>query len=179
MPESRDLYQIFSREYYWSRAFTFFKKPYYGGQIWHDVSLGDYSNPKIIGKVKLTTESFLWEEEYDYSKEETIAFFKPTNELFKGMRMKFSKVEGEFINQENEVICFDPSVNNKSISCLLVRKKDFISFLRKRKLKIFWTVLGEKLISGMHPKTEIFKRLEISGLYYLDKNKLSGNIISM
>ncbi len=173
MPESRDMYQLFSREYYWSPAYKYFRTHYYSGEKWKDIERG--RNNKIIGKVLVTTESILWECGYDYSKKEIISFFKPSNGLFYGLKMKYSRLEGSFENENNEIICLDPSIYEKGFSCLLVRKKELTDFLKKKKLDIFWTVLGEKRIFGGDiPKTEIFKPFEISGVYYLKKNQIDG-----
>ena len=121
----------------------------------------------------VSTESFLWEEEYDCSKEHAIHYLKPCEAIFYGLRMKFGKPEGELLNQHNEMICFDPSVVYGGPSCLLIRKKDLLEYLEKEDLRIVWTVLGEKQISGgfpRHDKDEV-KWLEISGAYYLDDRK--------
>lgn len=175
MPQLRGGHGIFSREYYWSPAFKCFKKPYYGGEDWQKIR--DPKTKKIIGKVGVTTEHYSWSEQYDCSKEEPISFLKPSEAIFNGLHMKFLSREGEFINQGDELICFDPSVNNKSISCLLIRKKALIVFLEKNKLEIFWPVLGEKGIIGGHfPQDEKVGWLEISGMYCIKDNKIVGYI---
>lgn len=172
MPSSRESYQVFSREFYWSPAYKYFSKAYYNGESWKGI---DHGSKRFKEKVIVTTDFFLWEEEYDYSKKEVIKFFKPCDILFNEMNLKFSKREGELLNQNNELVCFDPSVNYPSLSCLLIRKKDFLEFLLKNDLRICWTVLAEKRILGgdLHDKTG---RLEISGLYYLDNDKLKGKV---
>lgn len=178
MPEASDRYELFSREYYWSSAFEFFKKSYYDGEVWR--KLNDSEIKRCIGKVMVTTESFLWEAGYDCSKEEAIHFLKPCETIFKGLNMKFGKVEGELLNKNSELICFAPSVNNESPSCLLIRKNDLIGYLNKNNLSIFWTVLGEKQISGGFPLYDVrdeLKWLEISGVYYLeDENEVVGSL---
>lgn len=174
MPEAREMYEVFSREYYWSPAFQFFKKPYYSGKIWNEIT--DVESKKSIGRVAVTTEHFLWEEGYDCSKEKTISFFKPSENIYYGMQMKLSKNEGELLDQDNRLICFDPSANYKSRSCLLIRKKEFIEFLKRNDLDIFWTVLGEKLIMGGSPIEPMGKWLEISGLYYFRGNDIVGRL---
>ena len=152
-------------------AFKFFKKPYYDGEIWHEIH--DRDTEKYIGKIIVTTENFLWEEEYDRSKGDVISFLKPSETIYQGMQMDFSKREGGLI-KKGELICFDPSVNNKSLSCLLIRKQDFIEFLNKNNFGIFWTVLGEKQILGGN--YHMPNRFEISGVYHIDNNKIIGNI---
>ena len=168
MPGSRDRYEIFSREYYWSPAFKFFKKPYYCGELWQEIHAR--KSEECIGKAIVTAEIFLWEEEHDCSKEDTISFFKPAETIFNGMGMRFSSREGCLVNAKDELICFDPSVNKKSISCLLVRRDDFVEFLNENDMNIFWTVLGEKsIIGGSMETNKYLSRLEISGAYSINK----------
>jgi len=173
MPESHDRYEIYSREFYWSPAFNFFKKPYYDGEVWRTVR-DRYNEQNYIGKVLVTSESFVWECIRDCSKEEAISFLKPSETIFQGMRLKFGKIEGELLNQNNQLSCFDPSVNNNTISCLLIRKNDFINFLQESKFDIFWTVIGEKQIVGGYGYEKQYKNIEISGVYFLRDNCITG-----
>lgn len=177
MPEAGDRYQLFSREYYWSPAFEFFKNAYNDGDVWEE--LQDSESKKYVGKVMVTTEGFLWEEEYDCSKEHALHYLKPCEALFYGRGMKFGKPEGELLSQRNEMICFDPSVVYGGPSCLLIRKKDLLEYLEKEDLRIIWTVLGEKQVSGGFPrydKDEV-KWLEISGAYHLnDRKEVVGSL---
>jgi len=173
MSESHDTYEMFSREYYWSPAYNYFSdKPYY--ESIEDEDINDRSTGKHIGKIKLTTHSFLWEEEFDASKEQNIRFLKPSNCLFKGLKMQYSQKEGEYINSNNKRICFDPSVYNNTESYLLIKKSPLLSFLKNNHLKIFWIVIGEKDIEGGQYQ---LSKLDISGLYYLnEENEIAGNI---
>lgn len=169
MPESTSRYEVFSREYYWSPAYNYFNKQYYSGveqnEI-HDNLTGEY-----IGDILLTSNNFLWEEEFDKSKEDTISFLKPSKHIYENMKLVFSKQEGEFIDQNGETVCFDPSVHNDSKSYLLIKKAPFTKYLKENKLRIFWTVLGEKNIIGGHSsRNKFYQRLEISGAYYFDNN---------
>ncbi len=175
MPESGDRYEMFSREYYWSPAQDYFMTEYYGGTEWtevHDRESGEY-----IAEVNVTAQGFLWEEEFDKSKEETISFLKPSTVIHKGMDLKYSLSEGEFVDNSKVVQCFAPNVYHNSKSYLIVRKHSFLKFLNENKLKIVWTVLGEKqIIGGRSFGTNYLGRLEISGAYYFDGEELKGVI---
>lgn len=176
MPESSPRHEVFSREYYWSPAYKYFNKEYYGGTEQNEVH--DNLTGEFIGEVILTTKDFLWEEEFDKSKEDTISFLKPSKHIFENMKLIFSEKEGEFIDSKGEIICFAPSVYYDSKSYLLIKKKPFIKYLKENKLRIIWTVLGEKNIIGGHSiRDKYYGRLEISGAYYLDENnELDGRI---
>lgn len=175
MPESGDRYEMFSREYYWSPAQDYFMTEYFGGTEWtevHDRKSGEY-----VAEVNVTAQGFLWEEEFDKSKEETISFFKPSTLIHKGMDLKHSQREGEFIDNSEVAQCIAPNVYHDSKSYLLVRKSSFLKFLNENKLKVVWTILGEKqIIGGRSFGTEYRGRLEISGAYYFENEELNGTI---
>lgn len=173
MPESGDRYEMFSREYYWSPAQDYFTTEYYGGTEWTEVH--DKESGKYIAGVNVTAQGFLWEEEFDKSKEETISFLKPSTVIHKGMDLKYSQREGEFLDNSDKVQCFASNVYHNSKSYLLVKKAPFLKFLKDNNLKIVWTVLGEKqIIGGRSFGTDYLGRIEISGAYYFDKEELKG-----
>lgn len=175
MPESGDRYEMFSREYYWSPAQDYFMTEYFGGTEWTEVH--DRKSGKYVAEVNVTAQGFLWEEEFDKSKEETISFLKPSTLIHKGMDLKYSQREGEFIDNSEVAQCFAPNVYHDSKSYLLVRKSSFLKFLNENKLKVVWTILGEKqIIGGRSFGTEYHGRLEISGAYYLENEELNGTI---
>lgn len=171
-PRTRNLYQIFSREYYWSPAFDFFNKPYYNGEDWIEITKNRNESP--IAEVYRTTEFFNWEEEYDCSKETPIKYYYPSKIIKEGLNLKYSSKDGEFIDSKGDIICFDPSVNNKSMSGLLIKKEPFLEWLNRNNLAIIWNIYGEKQIIGNYfRKKNYLGRLNISGLYTLEKN---GNV---
>ena len=170
MPKMSTKYNVFNREYYWAPAYDFFEKPYYGGNSTRTVT--DRHNKRIFGELILTTESYGWEKGFDCSIEDTIMFNKPTNFIFNKMNMHYSEKEGHLYNNKDNLICFDPSIYTKSISCLLVRKQDFITFLNENDLGIFWTIVGEKMIVGGNlSRDDYLGRLIINGYAYLAEDK--------
>ncbi len=174
MPESSEKYEVFSREYYWSVAHKYFKTEYYGGKEWREIHCEDSGD--FITSVMLTTENFLWEEEFDRSKEETIRFLKPSQHIYEGMKLNYSKREGEFIDKEDETVCFAADVHYNSKSFLLVKKEPFLEYLQKNNFKIIWSLLGEKqIIGGRHTYKDFIGRLDVSGVYYLEDNQVVGD----
>jgi hypothetical protein len=175
MPEARSLHKIFSQEYYWSPAFYFFNKPYYSGEEWIEVH--DRETGEFIGKVLRTVEYFNWEEEFDCSKESPIAYYKPAKNLKDGLKMNYSPQEGEFVDKNERLLCFDPSVNNNSISGLMVKKDALLEFLESENLTIMWSVVGEKqIIGGSMKRSEYPGRMNISGLFTLKDGEIVGNL---
>ena len=167
LSESSSRYEMFSREYYWASANETFKSEYYGGSEWDE--LHNRKSGELIGKTARTVIQYRWEEEFDASKDDTIAFYKPTELIFKLLNLEYSNIEGEFINSEAEVICFDPSAIIQTKSCLLVRKKELINALSAHDYEIIWTSVGEKLIIGGHyNRDDYVGRLNISDVAYFE-----------
>ncbi len=175
MPESGDISEMFSREYYWSPAQNCFMTEYYGGTRWKEVY--NKESGEYIAKVNVTAQGFLWGRELDKSKEEAIGFLKPSIVIYEGMDLKYGKREGEFVDHSQKLQCFAANVYHNSKSYLLVRKKSFLKFLNDNKLEVVWTVLGEKqIIGGSSFGAHYLGRVEISGAYYYENKKLEGSI---
>lgn len=175
MPENHDRYEIFSREYFWSPAHEYFTNLYQDKAIWRDIQ--DRESKQLIAKVIVTTESFLWEEEFDKSKEDTISFLKPCTSIYEGMGLKYNRKEGEFLNGSDEVVCFAANVYHHSKSYLLVKKNPFLRYLEENGLKIIWTILGEKqIIGGSTLGSDYVGRLEISGSFFFKNGNIEGRV---
>ena len=159
---------MFSREYYWASAYDTFKSEYYGGNNWDDF-YDRRTNRKLICKVAKTAIEYLWENEHDYSKDESISFYKPSELVFRLLNLQYTDVEGILANAEREIICFDPSIKYNMPKCLLVRKKDFLETLDANNLSVFWSILGEKQVLGFSAKPgEWIGRQTISDLVYFE-----------
>ena len=65
---------MFSREYYWSPAQDYFITE------WTEVH--DIKSGKHIAEVNVTAQGFLWEGEFDKSKEDAIGFLKPSKLIY-------------------------------------------------------------------------------------------------
>jgi hypothetical protein len=175
-PENSNQYQVFSREYYWSPAYRFFDAPYYGRSQWEEVyenNRGYNSDEDAIAKVMVTTESHNWES--GTGDEVKPSYLAPRELMYEKMLLQYSKNIGEWLNAQGEVVCFDPSVNQNTPSCLLIRKEALLKFLDENNLKIFWTCLGEKRIYGDSANQIKFSEwLELSGVFTFSSNKVEG-----
>ncbi|MGZ6519146.1 MAG: ATP-binding protein, partial [Bacteroidia bacterium] len=131
---------------------------------------------KLIGEVMVTTESHIWES--GTNQEEQPSYLSPRQYMYEKMQLQYSQNMGEWLNSQGEVICFDPSVNTNTPSCLLVRKDALLKFLADNNLKIFWTCLGEKQIRGIddYNKFNISEWLELSGVFTFLSNNIEGEI---
>ncbi|MEG9327051.1 hypothetical protein V6B16_03815 [Salinimicrobium catena] len=167
-------YEVFSREHLWSPASIFFQNnPYYGGDAF-PTPLEDDSGEQIA-MVHSTSHYYLWEEEFDCSKDATIGYYKPASLM--GLGITPSENEGEYLNDQNEVVCFDPSINEKGPACLLIRKDHVIDMLEKSSLRLAWIVQGEKQILGNSENQGIDFSHKVTGLYHMDpKGMISGKL---
>ena len=170
MPEQSDRYEMFSREFYWSPAYK-----YYEAEGITVREIYDRKNNKKIADVELPCINFLWESEYDHSKQDTLSYLKPSKQLFEGMGMRYSDTDGELLDADGNLLCFDACANHNSHEYLLVRKDAFIRYLQSNHKKIVWALIGEKNLRGsMIPHSEW---LDISGTYYLDSdNEVRGTM---
>ncbi len=161
MPEVSDRYEMFGREYYWSSAYQYYDEE---GIIRRDV----YEKDKIIAEVELPCVKFLWESEYDYSKPGTVSYLKPSRQLFEGLGMRYSDRDGELLDAEGNLLCFDTRVNYNSHGYFLVRKDALLQYLHSNHKRIMWAMIGEKNLSG--PMMPHGHWLDLSGAYHLDEN---------
>ncbi|WP_461246560.1 hypothetical protein [Treponema sp. R6D11] len=174
MPENSDKYVLFLREHYWSPAYKYCMEEDYQGNlvnIWE--KLIDKETKEIIGSVIIPTEEYTWEKDVDFSIDETFNLIIPSKYLFDNLKMKYSDNEGEYLDQNNNLICYNPSVENNTKQYLLIKKEPFQKFLDENDLEIFWTFLGEKQILGGDLRG-FHGRLDFNGVYHL---KNDGTII--
>ncbi|MCY0977307.1 hypothetical protein PGH12_00685 [Chryseobacterium wangxinyae] len=142
MPEAHTIHELFNREFYWSPAFKDFLKE---NPEWEEIKV----NGKNIGKVAPTALDFLWEEEFDNSQNNVPQFFKPSKLMFDALELEYGKKEGELVNSKGDVVCFDANVNYNSENRLIVERKTLERQLKKKGLKVFWTIMGErKIVNG-------------------------------
>ncbi len=176
-PELSNRYEVFSREHYWSPASLFFQlTPYYGGDAL-PTELESHESKKKVAMAKSTALYYLWEEEFDCSKEEVISYYKPGPLISTGL--KPSQKEGEYLNDLGEVVCFDPSVYEKGPACLLMRKDHVQKLLKESGLRLVWIIQGEKqVLDDNRPEQTSFDQ-NVGGLFHMNsKGIVKGKINS-
>lgn len=173
MPERSDRYELFNREFYWSEAFQSFKSDYYSGSDWTEVR--DHDSGTKIADVSVTSINYLWEEEFDKSKADTLSFLKPSSLIFEKMGLSSSETEGSYEDKDGNIVCFAAEALTDSETYLLIKKDPFLRMLNENNLDIVWTLLGEKgVIGGSIGSNHRYDRIEFSGAFYLDNGELNG-----
>ena len=164
--DSHSRYELFSREYLWSPGWSFFEtNQYYGGEAL-PIELEDPDTKKKLGEGYKTTSYFMWEEEFDCSKEDKIIYLKPSSSI--SFDLKACRKEGQYQNKDGKLVCFDPCVYKKGPSCLLVSKDYLLEILSKTGLCLVWIIQGEKQIINGHSLSKVNFDHTLSGIYYLD-----------
>ena len=170
MPEPASRYEVFEKEYYWSPAYN-------------DMGMG--LEQRIVGKsydgaseynIYMTYVEYLWEAENDHSKTEALSYSRPSKLIFDGMGMTPSNREGIWNDTAGNLVCFNASVWHGKRECILIQKDAFLKFINDNKLRVVWTVIGEKNIIRDYTRSPLYDPIEISGCYYFDdNNNIVGN----
>ena len=159
LPESHKAnMSLLNRENYWSPASSRNES-----ERWQELDGSEF-------KVMVTTSEAVGEMSNDTSGAH-FPYDMPCKALFKGMKLKYSSVDGEFLNDNDEIVVINPE--NKG---MLMRKEDLLLFLKKKNLDVVWTILGEKnAINGaMYASDVVFK--VINGVFSFEKEKISGKL---
>ena len=169
MPEPASRYEVFEKEYYWSPAYNDM-----GMCSEQRTVAGTDGNAKY--DIYMTYVKYLWEAENDHSKTEALSYSRPSKLIFDGMGMVSSVREGIWAGPTGNIVCFNTSVWHGTNECLLIRKDMFLKFLRDNRLRVIWTVIGEKNIIRDYSRNPLYDPIEMSGCYYFDdNNNIVGN----
>lgn len=171
MPESNSFYEIFLGEYPNSLAFEDLRGNY---NIWVKPGRGNY---ELQIPVIVTDDSYLNGFTLDCSHSGSVSVKLPCKWLVNKMNLQHKYLDGRFFDKNGNLITFVTSIFEENFpSALLIDKQVLIDFLDKNGYAVFWTLLGEKqLIGGSHYREDFVGRLEISGVYTLNrKGKIAG-----
>lgn len=173
LPESRDIYQIFYREYYWSPAYKYIDNEYDTESINHHII---ESNGKAV-HIDTTAICYMWEAENDHSKSSAVRWLIPSLLLVDGMNLHFADTDGVFLDINDKTTIFDGAAIESCPACLLVKKKALLDYLQTNHKRILWNIIGEKNIIGLHNYANVPSWLYMSGCYKLDgNNKVTGHL---
>ena len=92
------------------------------------------------------------------------------------MGLQWNGIEGQFFDEDENLIALDPSVKNPGPGVLLINRDIFLKFLDGNGYDIIWTVIGRKNIIGGMARDEWKGRLELNGAYRIHTGKVCGQI---
>lgn len=169
MPESYDVYGVLLGEFFWSPAYRYQRGPAAGHGDWEQ-----YENYEMPCPVCVTIDEYRQEDIHDCSIVETVRLKTPSRWLTEHMGLVWRGQEGVYHNQQNDLVCFDPTISSEGPGSLLINRESLMKFLHENNLEIMWTLLGEKMLIGgdLNPPTE---RLKISGAYRLQNGAIVGS----
>lgn len=171
MPEPNENYILYNKEYYWSEGYLFFRNPYYCGEEW--VNINEYGDSfSELGKILIPTFQYQTERQGDLLGEDNhYSWYKPCNELFNGLNMKYGKENSVLRNHDGNVICFDSNELLKENIGFFIEKNAFMHYLKTNGYTVFWTILGEKRIMGESNNSEkVYEQPHFAGIYTVDNN---------
>jgi hypothetical protein len=113
--------------------------------------------------------------EVDGSVKESFSLDLPAPWLAAGMGLSWRGRSGEFFDHRGELLAQDPSVNEKGPGTLLVRRDEFLAFLRSHDLDVFWALFGEKRILPAAGGSD-YPMTELSGAYWYERTELTGEM---
>ncbi|QLB12724.1 hypothetical protein EV697_101414 [Bisgaardia hudsonensis] len=175
MPQPVERYNdIFNLEYYWSPLLNIYENDYYGSSGWQDIYERNLRlTEESLGNVYVCSENH--NSEGIKNRELAYKISVPAKFLFDALNLKNDKFSGSWINQNNDLVIFDASLYGNKGGTNLVVKKNILEELEKiTGCKVVWTILAEKIAMYNYSQSTK-KRLQVSGVYYLENGKLIGN----
>ncbi len=170
MPEAPYFSEIFLGEYPSSIAFNDLRTNY---NVWTKSGKG---NEDLQIPVVVTGDSYLNEFTLDCSYNGSVSVKLPCKWLVSNIGLYHNFLDGKFFDKNGNLITLATSIFEDNFpSFLLIDKKALIDFLSNNDFSIFWTLLCEKqMIGGSHSRDDYAGRLDISGVYKLNNNKVIG-----
>ena len=140
--ENADIYNIFTREFYWSSIYAQAVSDEYYKRISFSVGRKIF-NGIIIEPAYL---QYTLSSDDDVSSEDSVNLFMPNEWLFKGLQLRFSNDAGVWVNDKNEIVVLDNYMFSSGHSALLVRKDHLLNYLNANEKIMFWPILTERMI---------------------------------
>lgn len=173
MPESNDTLHMFIGEYPWAEVV---KED--AISEWTDLHRHS-TRESFPAEVMVTSQGYLWERaSFDCSLEDSVSCKLPNQWLMNALKLTWNGAEGKYFDDQGKPIAFDPSVEEAGPSALLVDKQALTTYLQQNGYAIFWTLLGEKLVTGEMSELRTEGRAEISGAYTLEGERIVGELTS-
>lgn len=173
MPEANDTLHMFIGEYPWAEVVA-----EEAVSEWTDMSRNG-GERAIPAQVMISTQGYLWERaSFDCSLEDSVGCILPNQWLINALKVDWHGSEGRYFDDKGKLIAFDPSINEAGPSVLLVDRQLLTDYLEQNGYAIFWTLLGEKLVTGERSELWTDGRLEISGAYKLEGENIVGELAS-
>lgn len=160
IPEDYATTDLLAREHYWA---PISKQQLKGAKEW--ITFGQ-SNFKVV----LTNRYGVGE----LSEDKSGAHFyyqMPCKLIYEGMKLNYGRKDGEFVNEQGEIV-----LTNESTNGLMIKKNEFMAYLKKHDLDVIWVHLGEKNYFTKNYDNDSHRK-SISGVYYFEDDIIVGDIV--
>ena len=154
---------VFNREYPWSPSCK---------SVREEAAI-EVEVEKDIGKVLPATLDFLWEEEFDASKEASVSWSVPCAELIELLQLGQLEEDGVYYDKNGKLAAFDTKIT-QNIGGVMLRKDLLDEFLQKSGLKIIWIADARKEVHNAD--LSISQSSEWTGLLTYGKECVTGDI---
>ena len=169
-PKFDQAYNVFLGEFYWAKS------------VQHIINIEESFWTKQVNlltempaEVHVPIYQYLHESDgYDCSTDEGFNIFLPSKLLVDKMNLT-NKNDGTFVDSDDEIVAYDPTIVTDDPKVLLIRKDKFMEFLKNNDYGIIWHIIGEKtILEGLTNHEDWKGCLEIQGVYKITNNKIKG-----
>lgn len=140
--ENNEIYNVYTREYYWSHVYKEAVCDEYYKKIPFSVGHKEYDN--II--VEPAYLQYALSTDDDASGEDGASMLMPNEWLYYGLHLNFSYEDGVWLDNKGEIAVLDNFMFSRGHSALLVRKDILLNYLNATDKVMFWPILTERMI---------------------------------
>ena len=159
-----DVHALLS-EHYWANPFQNFDRFESG---WKENSKRRWPSEFVI-----TCSKYNYMSDYDASFAHPNNIAIPSKILADGLEIDCF-LDGKFYKRD-KLIAYDPSVDGNGPSALIVNKKSLLDFLKEKKLRLIWSIVGRKQIIGEQDQPWQGD-LKIYGVYKYNEDGVQGKL---
>lgn len=205
---SRDIYQLFNREYGWSTGYkistnySWLDYEVETGEFntieYPDINISYFDDNKLevesvdaktkkvkvpirksLAKVMPTTDRFLWEEQYDASQNETTSFDVPCNLLINELKLEQREYDGYYYDKSGELVAFYIKDNEKfDSSHRFLIRKKYLDQFLCQNELVMFWICRAEK-NFLVEEMDAQEWSEWSGLLYLSNDKIVGEIVKI
>ena len=168
--ENRELYKLFSREFYWSSIYrdTVSEEEYQRIPF----SVGHKFFDEIVMQPAYL--QYILSEDDDATCKESLNMIMPNEWLFEGLQLRYSNKTGIWVNDRNEMVVLDNFLFSGGHQALLVRKDYLLDYLNANGMSMFWPILTERMT---YVRGQYAQHCQSGGYAYMDeKGKIHQNL---